>query len=205
MGRYSKSVLVAGALGIVGIIYFIRITAGTGPLENARAETLLSTALRIEPNRVEAIAPDGEPAMTLPKSLRNVHAIDCPEVASRTGTLPGRYGAGTRTYGSAAFECLFLGESPSGIPLYFSAYVYRTADPSASGNNDGHVTMMQKAGDTRVLMRRLGREARSHTKQEQAALWAELAAEDIYVPADTSQKSPLQEAMEQHKRRLQSR
>lgn len=200
----SKKLLWVVAFFVMGGIYLYRIFDGTGPMDLAYAGKLVGLALQTEVNDIEVIAPDGEVAHAPGKTLNNVKTIACPELASGTGSLPGRYGQGGRTYGSATFECLFLGESPSARKLYFSGHVYRSADPSVQGYTKGHLFSFRRSDRTRALMRDLGRQTRPYSSQEQAELWAELATDDIYVPADKTQKSRLERAMEKHIERIGS-
>lgn len=204
MSRRPKQFLTAIAACILVGIFLFQITRGTGPLDSARAARLLDTMLQTETNRVEVIAPDGELAKAPASILRNIQVIDCPKISSTTGTLPGRYGGGNRTYGAAAFECLFTGENSSGTVLYFSAYIYRSADPSVRAYNDGHLMEFLKSRETRDLMKKLRQKTHAHNQQEQKKMWAELARDDIYVPADKTQTSPLEQAMQDHIRRLSS-
>lgn len=202
MDRRSNLVLAGIAVCILGGIYLYQITKGTGPLDIAKAERLVALKFRTEVNRVKVIAPDGELARAPPSVFRNVRAVACPKLSSAMGTLPGRYGVQGRTYGAAAFECLFTGESPSGTLLYFSVYVHRSADPSVKGITDGHAMMLQRSDRTRFLMTTLNKNTRTFGSREKVNLWDRLAREDIYVPADKTRASPLEKAMQNHIRKL---
>ena len=189
------------ALAIAGY----QMTNGTGPLKLERAERLLDLALLAEVNRVEVILPDGEVARALPDAISNRLAINCNKINSSLGSIPGRYGTGGRTYGGATFECLFSGESPSGTRFHFSSYVARTGETSRKGTIGGDIMLLLRSDDTKALMRKSGFQARAHSHEEQAELWAGLARDGIYVPADKSQTSPLQKAMQGHIKRLNSK
>jgi len=204
MDRKSNLLLTGFVVCILVGFYLYQIMRGTGPLDLAKAEQLVAQTFRTEVNRVEVIAPDGELAMALPSAFRKVRAIACPKVSSRTGTLPGRYGGQDRTYGAAAFECLFAGHSPSGTLLHFSIYVYRSADPSAGTITDGHVLMLQRSDSTRALMTSQNMAARSFDRREKTALWDKLAREDIYVPADKTRASPLEKALQNQIKKMRS-
>lgn len=205
MDRKSNLVLTGIAVCILAGIYLYQVTKGTGPLEIAKADRLVALKFRTEVNRVEVIAPDGELAKALPSVFRNIRAVACPKLSSATGTLPGRYGAQGRTYGAATFECLFTGESPSGTLLYFSVYVHRSDDPSVKGMTDGHAMMLQRSDRTRALMEKLNKNTRTLGSRDKVALWDKLARDDIYVPADKTRASPLEKAMQNHIRKLNSR
>lgn len=194
-------VLVLSALIIAGY----QITKGTGPLPLARAEHLLKILLLSETTRVEVILPDGEVGRAKPDTILNSVALDCLKISSTLGSVPGRFGAGERIYGGATFECLFLGKSPSGTSLYFSSYVARSGDSSRSGTIGGDIMVLLKSGPTESLMRKNGLHSKVYSPQEQAELWAGLARDGIYVPADKNQTSPLQKAMQGHIERLLSK
>jgi hypothetical protein len=202
MSIKSGNILVAIAAIVLVGFYLIRITAGTGPLENAYAENLVAKTLKSETNRVEVIAPDGEVAHAPPSALQNVKAVDCPKLDSSIGSTPGRWGVGSRTYGGATFNCLFTADNSTGNRLFFSAYVHRTADPSVRSDTDGHSMVLLKSPETRQLMRDEQLQTRVFGEQEQAALWAELAGDDIYVPADKTQTSPMKKALDTHLNKL---
>lgn len=200
----TKNALWAVAIVAVAGIYLYRIFDGTGPMDLEYAEKLAKLQLRFDKNSVEVIAPDGEMAQAPGSTVHNVKTIACPKLASGTGSLPGRYGQGGRTYGSATFECLFAGESPSARELYFSGHIWRSADPSVQGHTKGHQFSFLRSDRTRALMRDLERKTRPYRQKEQADLWAELARDGIYVPADKTQKSPIEKAMEKHIEKLNS-
>ena len=200
----GRNLLLALVAGIALAVYYFRVTSGTGPLELSTARGLVERHLPVAREHVEVVIPDGELAQAPADTLSGLNPIACPELGSSLGTLPGRYGMGERTYGSAAFACLFTASSASGVQLHFSVHVHRSADPSVRSHNDGHTVSLQRATGTRALMAQFERATDSQGPQKQAALWKTLAADGIYVPADKSQKSPLQKALEAHSRRISS-
>ncbi|MHA7777825.1 hypothetical protein [Roseibium sp. M-1] len=200
----SRKVFVVMAVCLAVAIYTFQVTRGTGPISTADAEELLVRTLPFERERIETIAPDGEIAKAPPSVLQKVRALDCPKLSSTWGSTPGRYGSGARTYGGARFRCLFTGETPSGTLLYFSAHVTQTSDPAETDLNNGRRLYFEEALETRTMMREMAKETRPHSKAQQAALWAELANDDIYVPADKTRKSPLQKTMDKHFNKLMS-
>jgi hypothetical protein len=185
-------------------IYIYQVTRGTGSLSTADAEQLLVRTFPVERERIETIAPDGEVAQAPASVLHNVRALGCPKLFSNLGSTPGKYGTGARTYGNARFHCLFTAETPSGTLLYLSALVTQTSDPAQKGLNNGRRLFFQRAPETRALMRQMEKKTHALAPAEQTDLWAQLAEEDIYVPADKTRKSPLQKAMDNHFRRLRS-
>ena len=189
---------------LVGAFYYWR-TAAPGPLDLSDAERLAEASLRVEAvnaERVGAIAPDGEEARLPIDQIENLRALACPKVASRSGSLPGRYGALDRTYGSAAYECLLQADGPADISFHLAIYVYRSDDPSMPADSDGFATQLLMPRHVLEVMREQGQTVQAYSSEEQAALWATLAEHDVYVPADKTQKSPLQKAMDAHKKRI---
>lgn len=200
----SASNVIAIGLVVLATGYFLfHSFRGTGPLETVRAESLLAKKLRYSnAEDVYAIAPDGEFVQATTREIKGYRAIDCPKLDSAMGTVPGRYGTGGKTYGVATFECLLIGKTRSGIELFTSIHVYRSADPARKGLYDGHLFSFQREAKTRALMRQLKQATRRYEKSEQSTLWATLAADGIYVPADKTQKSPIEKAVDLHLKRL---
>ncbi len=200
--RSLKPTIVIPVLIVLAIATF-QIFRGTGPMDLGEARRLADKQLNFGAGSVEVVAPDGELAVAPPKVIGSAQVIACPKVSGSAGSLAGRYGAGNRTSAVAAFECLFVGKSPSGRVLYFSGYVFRSADRSAAGGG-GPLLNWLKSDATRALMQANGRETRRFAAKEQLDLWADLAKDDIYVPADKSHPSPVEKAMKRHRERLES-
>ncbi|MCK7615704.1 hypothetical protein [Roseibium sediminicola] len=205
-GSMSSSASKVVAVGLVAVTvgyFLVHSFRGTGPLETARAESLLAKKLQYSGTEdVYAIAPDGEFVQATTGEIKDYRAIGCPKLGSDMGTLPGRYGTGGRTYGVATFVCLLKGKTRSGIELFTSMHVYRSADPARKGLYDGHLFSFQREAETRALMQQLKQATRHYEKSEQSILWAILAADGIYVPADKTQKSPIEKAVDLHLKRL---
>eukprot|EP00903_Cladosiphon_okamuranus_P001826 g1824.t1 len=202
----SASKWISIGLVSVAIGYFlIHSLRGTGPLETTQVEGLLEKKLAYEQvEDVYAIAPDGEFVQATTREIKDYRAIGCPKLGSDMGTVPGRYGTGGKTYGSAAFECLLKGKTRSGIEVFTSIHVYRSADPARKGLYDGHLFSFQREADTRALMRHFKQATRRYEKAEQTVLWTSLADDGVYVPADKTRKSPIEKAMDKHLQRLQA-
>jgi len=194
-------VFYAIALLIVGAILLSRVIDTRGPLDPLRAEGILDGLLRAETvrtgryARVDVVTPDGEKAEAPVVVLHDAKAVGCPKASGSIGSVPGRSGGGSRTYAQSAFKCLFKIEGPAGLRFFLSAYVLRSTDPSLQYYNGGHNSLLLGDAITRELMQTLGKETRVYGREEQAALWAELARHDIYVAADKSQVSPFQREM----------
>lgn len=196
------------SIGLVSIAigyFLVHMFRGTGPLETIEADRLLARKLQFSPAEdVYAIAPDGAFVQASTREINDYRAIACPKLGSDLGSLPGRYGTGGKTYGVAVFECLLKGRTRSGIELLTSIYVHRSADPAQKGLYDGHHFSFQREAKTRALMRQLKQTTRHHEKAEQTALWTSLADDGVYVPADKTQKSPIEKAMDLHMKRLRA-
>lgn len=204
MDNQTYKVLAGIALCLAAGVYWFKISRGTGPLDTARAEWLLNSKLSGQVNSIEVIAPDGELAHARPPVLEDSRAIGCPKLESHLGSLPGRYGSRGRTYGGASFQCLFAGKGAHGATLYFSSHVHRTSDPEIVYRTGGETLSFQRGDATRALMETFDRKTGQLSGQAQLDLWAELAADDVYVPADKRQKSPTQKGMETFLKRIRS-
>ena len=194
------------SIGLVAVAtgyFLIHTFRGTGPLETAQADRLLARKLSFSAAEdVYAIAPDGEFVQATTREISDYRAITCPKLVSSMGSLPGRYGTGGKTYGGAVFECLLKGRTRSGIELFTSVYVHRSADPAQKGLYEGHHFSFQREAKTRALMRQVKQATRRYEQAEQRRLWARLAEDGVYVPADKTQKSPIEKAMDLHIKRL---
>ena len=198
-GKSYKPLVVIAVCLSLGYYLFL-VTRGTGPMPPLSAERLLEQTLRDKQERTfDAVAPDGEKVEVSVSLLGRINAIDCPRLSTHYGRA-GKFRE--PLYGGASFPCLFRSESRSGAELHFSATVRRTADPDQQGLHDGETLSLQSAAETLELMRQLGNQTRRFSTEEQAELWARLADDDIYVPADKSRKSPTQKAFEKHMQRL---
>ena len=200
----SKTLLGAGVVAIVLAIAAFQMFRGTGPMDLGQAMRLATYKLGAGIDSVETIAPDGEKAVAPSKVLKAVRVIGCPKIGGRAGSLAGRYGQGSRTHATAAFECLFEGASRSGTVLHFAGHVWRSADPSYRGELNGHMMSFLRADRVLALMRTHAVGTRPYTGAEQAALRDALAGDEIYVPADKSRPSPIEKAMQNHLKRISS-
>ena len=192
------------AVAIALIVVGYQMFRGTGPMDLGLAKQLVEYKFRPGNGSVDTIAPDGEKAVAPFQALEVARVVGCPKIGGSTGSVPGRYGQGSRSHATAAFECLFEGKSPSGQALYFAGHVWRSADPSYRGELNGHIMSFLRADKVRALMRGQSVATRSLSEVERAALWDSLAGDDIHVPADKSRPSPIEKAMENHLKRIQS-
>lgn len=200
----SKTLLGAGVVVVVFAIAAFQMFRGTGPMDLDLAMRLSEYKLGAGTGSVETIAPDGERAVAPAKALNTVRVVGCPKTGGTSGTLAGKYGQGNRTHATAAFECLFEGRSPSGTALFFAGHVWRSADPSYSGELGGHVMSFLRADRVKALMREHTLETRAYSGPEQTVLWDTLAADNIHVPSDKSRPSPIEKAMQNHLKRISS-
>ena len=204
MAEGPTKYLAIGAVAVALVVTGFQIFSGTGPMDLNLAKRLAEYHFRPGNGSVDTIAPDGGKAVAPVKALEIVRVIGCPKLGGSYGSVPGRYGQGSRTHATAAFECLFEGRSRSGTVLYFAGHVWRSADPSYRGELDGHILSFLAADRARTLMASLDVPVRPVTGAAQAALWDALAADDIYVPADKSRPSPIEKAMQNHLKRIRS-
>ena len=200
----SKTLLGAGVVAVVLAIAAFQMFRGTGPMDLGQAMRLAQYKLGAGIDSVETIAPDGEKAVAPSKVLKAVRVIGCPKIGGRAGSLAGRYGQGSRTHATAAFECLLEGKSRSGTVLHFAGHVWRSADPSYRGELNGHMMSFLRADRVLALMRTHAIGTRPYAGAEQAALRDALAGDEIYVPADKSRPSPIEKAMQNHLKRISS-
>lgn len=204
MADGSTRYLAIGAVAIALIVTGYQIFRGTGAMDLNLAMQLAEYKFRPGDGSVDTIAPDGEKAVAPVKVLKVVRVVGCPKIGGSTGSVPGRYGQGSRTHATAAFECLFEGKSRSGQVLYFAGHVWRSADPSYRGEMSGHIMSFLAADRVTALMSIQNVATRSFSETERAALWDNLAGDEIYVPADKSRPSPIEKAMESHLKRIRS-